>query len=995
MKKHLLNGLLILALMVVSIGTFSSCKDDNEDYQAAVELSIDELEAQLQEQIDALEALLATYNSCDCYKITEEAWNEVLAAIDALNEAIDNKADQEELDSLSSIVSDLLTKYSELQTQVDLIASDVESIKTLLGELTAIDLATLSGMGTFSITIGDTTYTGASISELFQALYNYFYTYCYSLEQRIAALEELLADYESLKEQVETNTTNIANNTERIANLETLIGNIQTTIDDFSSRITALESSLSSLTETVNTLSGKIDDIYDKALETYSWMLETQTLLSNMQTSIDSLWTVLNDLSTTVTNNYNTLYNLIVENVTTLQTQITNLTTKVDSLESALNTQIADLSGRVLYLEDAVTGLQTSVTDLINAVDSLELRTDSLEMRVETLEEELATLSAQVEANTEAIEEIEEEIEALKDGLEALLNRLNMLVTSLIIQGTDNPVFGTFSLPIGIQSNMLITHYGRASVAGTWPSNSSRFEYDSELVFTADDISMLSLTSTFGQLTVDEDDTLMDTDDGNAGTVYMTINPNNVDFTGLTLSLVNSLDEESAMQLKNLQKSDKLLTFGYTKSSDNNGFYEAQATLDPDDISAVKVDIADGLSETVKDLISTGLSSTFSDLASLAQVVYNQFNGILPANALKVSWTADDGTGTETEYAVYSEYALAATAYKPLSFKFYYGQSSPYTLPVITPLSEMSIDLGDISIEIDSLDLSGIVLDLTIVLDTLQVDYDGNVTITLKFPDLNSDGSTTGTTTNITYVLSDTTSAQVIADVIALINNNITGWNYTIAQTIEDAVNQFMNEVMAEVEDLIDSIAAQISDALADLIADINDELDDLINGKISTLNNYISKYNTVAKKINTYLTNPNQYLQVMMCYKGTDGSYHQMSNSSTYPSVAVLDGGDALELFVTTYSAEILASTYKKFVGITNVWKTDDETVSAVNGDATCLSLLKATNSVDLWDQPIYGKTHRVAMSVGTAGYTYEIVYSAMDYAGYTSSRKYYVEIR
>ena len=69
-----------------------------------------------------------------------------------------------------------------------------------------------------------------------------------------------------------------------------------------------------------------------------------------------------------------------------------------------------------------------------------------------------------------------------------------------------------------------------------------------------------------------------DGDEGNAGTLYVTINPNTVDFTGQVLTLENSQAEASKITLGALKQSDKTLTFGWTRAA-GNGFYEAPATL--------------------------------------------------------------------------------------------------------------------------------------------------------------------------------------------------------------------------------------------------------------------------------------------------------------------------------------------------------------------------------------------------------------------------------
>jgi hypothetical protein len=58
-------------------------------------------------------------------------------------------------------------------------------------------------------------------------------------------------------------------------------------------------------------------------------------------------------------------------------------------------------------------------------------------------------------------------------------------------------------------------------------------------------------------------------------------------------------------------------------------------------------------------LTDFNVTNTLSSLAS-------QLNGKMDANAVKVSWTDDLGQ----QRSVYSQYSVAATAFKPLSYKF-------------------------------------------------------------------------------------------------------------------------------------------------------------------------------------------------------------------------------------------------------------------------------------------------------------------------------------
>lgn len=904
MKKQLRNGLLILAMIIASVGTFSSCKDNTEEDLAGISMSQSELEAYLQEQIDALTELVNAINSCDCIEITQEAWDQVLADIEALQEAQEKWATQEELDSLSEVVKNHLIDYATLKGDFELLQDDVEDIENLLGDLNNKD--------GYTITIDGTTYDtsdGDDLADIIEAL-NTYLNYIYTILNT-----------------VNDNVESILNDT--IPELQTQITNINNVLEDYGDRL---------------------DTAYNYSVEMYAWFKENYEWLDEFRDTWDTLMASVGD----------------------------DLLAYIDSLHAAQEEEISGLSTK---LENYYNELNVAIGTLTDCIISIN--------------QKLADYYELIMKNQADIEALQTEVETLRGLYDSLYDRLNSLVTSLIAQATDNPVFGSFITPLNISSFMLMTNYGYDQIGGTWPANSSAREYNNELVFTEDDIRMLSLSSSFEEerLYLSAKDLLMEDYEGNAGVIYVTVNPNNVDFEGLTLTLVNSQDEESGIKLSELQETDKVLTFGYTRSS--NGFYQAQATLAEEDIESVAVDIEDNLESSIKSLISGGLSSLLSNVSSLVWTLYDQFNGILPANALKCSWTSDDGTGTETEYAVYSDYKIAATAFTPLSFKFLYGVSSSVTLPTISSLDQIMLEFDSVSftIVVDSFNF-----DINYTMDTIQylIWYggDGVMHLTLQFPIKDeSTGRATGEQDPVDIVITgyyDEDMTNLLTQVIDLINSNVTGWEAEVRYVIQDVVDQ----VYDYLEDLIDDIGGTISDMVNDVISDLQDEFNDMISGILSSVESLLDVYNQVADLINSFLTDANHYFQVTMYYQASSG-YYQVSTLKAFPTTMTLDGGNTTTLLATTYSGEIIVPVYKKFVGCTNVWVTGDEETSAVNGDATCLSMLKEYNDKPFVDVVTLGQFHRFPFYATNAGYTYEIVYSAMDYCGVTSSNKYYISVK
>ncbi|MCH5216073.1 MAG: hypothetical protein J1F10_03965 [Muribaculaceae bacterium] len=657
-----------------------------------------------------------------------------------------------------------------------------------------------------------------------------------------------------------------------------------------------------------------------------------------------------------------------------------NDSVRIDKLTEALKDNIAqlrkeaeeNLAAARKYTDDAIAGLRTEMTTMIS-----DLR-EELEPRIQALEEKYADLEERVAQN-------EEDIKELQERLDALENRVENMVTSVVVQAVENPIFGSFALPINVQSNLLLAYYGECTLADIgFPQQVLNNEYNGEEIITEDDWSRIktpdNLSRGYGDPIYTE----------TAGKVYLTINPNNVDFTkeGKTLSLVNSLDEKSGIELTNLQKSEKLLTFGFTRA--NNGFYEADAKLDPEKIATVKVNIDENLKSAVKGVIK---EHSKQDFAQLIKAIYDQFNGILPANAVKAEWNVDG-----QDYAVYSNYNIAATAFKPLSFKFLYGKEFNIKFPTIDPISIPNIDLNEYidfsDIKMPQIEIGDI--NVSIELGDVKIDDLGQLYVVVKVPETDENGNVKITKdeegNDIIKMVEDTVyvSEEQMKDFANKIAKQLGGqMEDKVKAAMEDAMKQVSEKIQKAVDDAMtgpNGIITQIQDKLSSLNKTLNDKIRGNFGAYVDKLNNYINKVNNFTNRISHLLSNPNHYLQVTMLYE-LNGEYHQLSNNKNIPTYAKLAGGNAIEFYPTTYTAEIVAPAYKKYVAVTNVTDANGNSVQ---------SLIDEANNQEYMNTVIDGNRLAVALSVpaSAAGCTYEIVYSALDYHGITSTQKYYVKV-
>lgn len=800
--------------------------------------------------------------------------------------------------------------------------------------------------------------------------------------------------------------------------------------------VNVINQTINTINQTLNTYGNKISTLEQKAdaadvaiSQINTTLVTVQQTISGLQSTVATLGTDLNNLSNKVgnieitVNNQQTTINNLQTTVNELTTNLTTLTGTVTSMQQQIAPIIADWSVVKQNAMDAwswvntnqalVSSMNTTLNDLTtNKIPGMEQDITDLKSDLAGVTTHLETLTANmrdidgvingkggildcIAIHDTQIKQLRSDLEALMTRFTDLENRLNSLVTGIILQGTVNPVFGTMSLPINVQSNILMAYYGYNDYGREYkfPTDRPDPEFDNSIVITDEDWEMLTLTgSDIKEYFTVEQGPILDTEAGNAGRVYVTVNPNNVNFEGVTLPIVNSRDEESGITLTPLKKSDAELKFGYSRSEVKNGFYEADATLKAEDIEKVKVDIEPGLKSAMKDVLT---DRSKKDFAVLLKKVYDQFNGILPANGLKAGWTVND-----QPFAVYSQYNLAATAFKPLSFKFLQGQTLRQ-LPTITPLTGFDFDLSKFNFTIEmpdfTIDTDDMTFSLNLTFDSIDVTYDGELEVTVKIPDypVIVDGKFTGET--VEKVI--TAKAEGLDDLLQSINDSLKSalqsnadrWNEKIEAQFKKAMEDFASKVQAQVDDMMDKVAGQINDKIKDMLNQIGDEVNDKIGSYINKANSLINKYNSAADRINEYIKNANNYLQVTMLLQSADGMLHNVSNSAAMPSRFVLNGGDALTLYLTTYTGEIVVPCLKKYVGVTNVFK---GAASAQAGDADCLAQLKAANATEFMNTALSGDQRRVAFS-GKSGYVYELVYQALDYHGYTSTRKFYVEVK
>lgn len=628
-----------------------------------------------------------------------------------------------------------------------------------------------------------------------------------------------------------------------------------------------------------------------------------------------------------------------------------------DKMRDALAGALKDANGNWMSLEEYI-----EAQGFLTSDDIKDFVTN------ETLQSELEKFQNQIDDLSSKLETLTTEINT-KFGL--LQNSLNKFVSSVLIQGTDNPVFGSFAFPANISSNVLAAYYGDVKDL-KFPTNEPYNYVDAQDALSAKDLEMMGVAAGSQDFYNGRVVSGMLPDGnvaaGNAGTLYVTVNPNTVDATGATAVLVNSQDSKSGVMLSPLAETDKVLNFGYTRAT-GNGFYEAKATVTPsvvDEVSPrISYDDLKGLKDEIKDAVNAIRNKGNVDITGLVYSVYSISSNILDAQAVKFPWSDTDIYGNTIERATYSQYSLAATAVHPLSFAFakdVHYDEFPGINKVEDIIGDMFNKIEDAipTIDVDDLNIHIEVKDF--VFDPVELE-DGSVVVNVDILD-----EETGKHYKQTIDITDKVEEAV--------NEALGGASGDVSNYIKDVVNQ-LNEQVAQINDIID----QLRD-----INEIGNKLDE-IEDKIY---DYLSKGENLLLKL---VNNANELLQPMMLAKTAD-SYVVLSRSASAPTKfrAASMTTDGLILRPTTYSAEVLAPAFKKFVGVANVYKNGK---SAQGGDADCLAALKAVNnaSSDLCKVQD-GEWNKAQLKGAKAGYVYEIVYTAADFSGKIVVKRFYIEL-
>lgn len=590
--------------------------------------------------------------------------------------------------------------------------------------------------------------------------------------------------------------------------------------------------------------------------------------------------------------------------------------------------------GQYATLDAAIQGsnayqkLDKKVDEHIKAIENLRTKDEEAAKQfTESLNKRLEKIEGSVSGEAEARKKVQAVYDQAFDYL------VNKNLTSIAINATENPVLGYYNAAfLGSKLNLVSSFYGTAAQSNQdWDITPGEF-----------------------------------LNNGDAGKIYITLNPNEIDPECITdLKLVDSQGNEAkGFKLGDIQTTDRVLTYGFTKAASANGFYEVPVlATDPanDDFSLNKGELKEAAKNIIAKLQNPKESNL--NLSQIATTLYRSVNNQLKAYTVKATYylydptvTNEDGTkGALVEkHQVAPTYDMAAFAVKPLSFSTLKDNQSlknlglaldKYMIPTLSDKLGKFMDALDVQVELSE-DKKNLNVYTIVALADVTVQYD-NATKKAWF---------------------EKNGAPIAGSEI----KNVTEVKEITSTDLEGGHVQKVYKIK--------TTDSTIADVVAELNKQLNTKLQpvkDAIQNAANKWDSAIQPVNTLLHKINAKIGNVNELLQPTLLYKNSNtDDWNTLSTLGGRLGTRMTGTGSTV-LVATSWTGELLAPAYKKSVYVKG------------NPSEAKVTLMDGTTPA----KKIAGSTQKVLFTATPAakGKSYTIVYEAVDYSGVSAAKKEY----
>lgn len=654
----------------------------------------------------------------------------------------------------------------------------------------------------------------------------------------------------------------------------------------------------------------------------------------------------------------------LIEITNTLETKADHAADKT-ALEGRINEnkrlidELGEKFGDYANLNAAIAASKAYTDEKVNAAsDILNQKIEQLRGADEIARQQLEqALLEKITANGEAISNEEEARKQLQDNYDMAFDFLiNKNLNSIAINATENPVLGYFNAAfVGSQLNLASSFYGTAA--------QNNQDWD-----------------------IAKGDFL---NDGNAGEIYVSLNPTEIDPRCITsLKLVDSQGNEAkGFELgQQLQNTSRVLTYGFTKAASvsSNGFYAIPVkAVDPanDDFSLNKGELKEAAKNVIAKLQNPKESSL--NLSQIATALYSSVNNQLKAYTVKAEYYLWNPETMELvkKSAVAPTYNMAAFAVKPLSFNTLKDNQElknlglaldKYMLPTLSDKLGKFMNALDFQIKNEN----GKQIKMYSMLSSKNVfAYENGNDVIL----VNTQTREEYTLPN-TKIAKDMSGWSLDQNVWKLHKEPYTDsegntWDswYWAPDYDEATYNYERMYVFESTDNTIDELLSSINDQIGTQLQPVKDA----ITNAATKWDNAITPVNNLLHKINAYISDVNQLLQPTMLYKSSKtGDWNTLSTLKGKLGTRMTGTGSTV-LVATSWTGELLAPAYKKSVYVKG------------NPAGAKVTLMDGTTPA----KKFAGSTQKVLFTATAKG-DYTIVYEAVDYSGVSAKKEYNITV-
>ena len=630
------------------------------------------------------------------------------------------------------------------------------------------------------------------------------------------------------------------------------------------------------------------------------------------------------------------------------------------NLEAMDKGAISEL-GQYATLDAAIQGsnaykkLDKKVDEHIKAIENLRKKDEeAAEKFTKALNKRLEKIEGSVSGEAEAREKVQAVYDQAFDYL------VNKNLTSIAINATENPVLGYYNAAfLGSKLNLVSSFYGTAAQSNQdWDITPGEF-----------------------------------LNNGDAGKIYITLNPNEIDPECITdLKLVDSQGNEAkGFKLGDIQTTDRVLTYGFTKAASANGFYEVPVlATDPanDDFSLNKGELKEAAKNVLAKLKNPKESNL--NLSQIATTLYRSVNNQLKAYTVKATYYLYDPTVTNEDgskgalvekHQVAPTYDMAAFAVKPLSFNTLKDNQSLKNLGLALDkymLPTLSDKLGKFMNALD-----------------FQIKNENGKQIKMYSMVSGKNVYAYQNGKNVVIVNIGTGDSFTLEN--TQISKDLSGFNYdhNIYEFYQDWYqasdgNYYPTYGLKPKNDLVTEnyervyVLETTDNTIDELIGSINDQIGtqlqpvkDAITNAATKWDNAITPVNNLLHKINAHISDVNQLLQPTMLYKSSKtGDWNTLSTLKGKLGTRMTGTGSTV-LVATSWTGELLAPAYKKSVYVKG------------NPAGAKVTLMDGKTPA----KKFAGSTQKVLFTATAKG-PYTIVYEAVDYSGVSAKKEYHITV-